>query len=458
MRLWKKVYILALVIITLCVNLGFYGIVYFTYNQMLEAEKERCQNEYVIMIQSLSRDIAKMEQSILLDEVYFDKFLMAYDSYYDDNIQIYGMINETIVGPEVITEVDLTKEGVFIYDEQQTNIYIVQTLDKNHEDYRVVMRKELIDFDKTWDTLLPLYLIGGIVLSLGVSLVLALVVRIVLKPMDRLSAATKQMQKGDWSTRVQIEGKNELSELGNQFNSMADAIEESVVKLEEQSRQKQELINNLAHEMNTPITSIQGFADYMKMSELSREEREEALNFIVRESKRLKDISSTLLSMVALQNEEELSYDKFGIKDLCCRLIELYAKQMEDKNIMFDIDCEIGEMKGNGVLIESYLRNMIANSMRALEDAENKKIQINIFTKGNMNYIQVKDNGCGIEEKHLKHIFEPFYRVDKARSRECGGSGLGLPFCKKIVELHNGQLEVESKVNEGTIFTATFTV
>ena len=131
---------------------------------------------------------------------------------------------------------------------------------------------------------------------------------------------------------------------------------------------------------------------------------------------------------------------------------------MDEQGIDFQIECSVGSMKGNNVLIESLLRNMITNAIRALDKMENKLLKIRVYFIDNMLKIQVEDNGCGIEEKHLDDIFEPFYRVDKARSREYGGSGLGLPFCKKIVEMHGGSLQAESKVNEGTKFIATFTV
>ena len=458
MKLWKRIYLLTLVIVTLCVNTGFLGIVYVTYNQMLEGEKERCQAEFIIMRQSLSKDVALLEQSTFLSKEYFGKYLEIYSSYYNEDIELYGYVDNIFVGEDKIPYKTIDGNGIFIVEEEQTVIYIAQSLDDSYSNYQVVMRKTLGDFDKIWDKLFWFYMIGGVILSLGVSLILAVAVRIVMKPMDRLETATKQMEVGDWSARVNIDGKDELAMLGRQFNSMADSIEENIIKLEQQSQQKQELINNLAHEMNTPITSIQGFADYMQMGQLSEDEYAECLSFITRESKRLKDISSTLLSMVNLQNKEEILQEQFSIKELCKKIEQLYKKTMDEQGIDFRIECSVDSMKGNNVLLESLLRNMITNGVRALDKRENKLLKISVYSVDNMLKIQVEDNGCGIEDKHLDDIFEPFYRVDKARSREYGGSGLGLPFCRKIVEMHGGSLQVESKVNEGTKFIATFTV
>ena len=265
------------------------------------------------------------------------------------------------------------------------------------------------------------------------------------------------MQEGDLTTRVDISGNNELSRLGNQFNLMAGAIEDNIKELETQSQQKQELINNLAHEMNTPITSIQGFAEYVRMSELSEEEHEECINFIINESRRLKEISSTLLDMAHMEPTKSI----FSIKQICERLESLNIKKFGVKKIACRIVCEIEEMNGNVVLIESLIRNLVNNAYNAVSDntisnRENGKIDIRIYKDNSQYIIKVSDNGCGIPKEHISQIFEPFYRVDKARSRMNGGSGLVLPFCNKIVEMHGGNIDVKSIVGEGTTFLVSF--
>ena len=102
--------------------------------------------------------------------------------------------------------------------------------------------------------------------------------------------------------------------------------------------------------------------------------------------------------------------------------------------------------------MESLLRNLINNAIHAVQNRTDGKIYVWISTEENKVILIVSDNGCGINEEDRIQIFEPFYRVDKARSRSSGGSGLGLTFCRKIVEAHNGEISVESKVDMGTKF------
>lgn len=452
MKLWQRVYLVALVIITLVVNVGFFGIIYFTYNQMLQEEKNRCNAEFIMLRENISADIAQMEKNIPLNKEYYEKFLIAYNSYYNAETRISGIVDGVAVNVQEGYDNMPTENGIYIKNENKTTIYVSQILDDNHQNYRVIMRRTLDDFDKSWDTLMPLYIVGGIVLSLAVSLLLALFVRIILKPMDKLEKAAKKVQTGDWSARVHIRGNHELAQLGNQFNAMADSVEENITKLQKMSDEKQELINNLAHEMNTPITSIQGFTDYVRMSKLSVEEQNECLGYIAAEGKRLKEISATLLAMAKMQKPEDVMKTSVSIENMCNRLENIYKKEFAKQNVKLQISCEVEYVQANETLIESLLRNLITNGYHAVSDKEKAYVEVRIWAEDEQLRIQVADNGCGIEEEYISHIFEPFYRVDKARSREMGGSGLGLPFCKKIIDMHNGNIEVKSRLNKGTTF------
>lgn len=455
MKLWKKVYLYALVLTTLCINLGFLGMMYAAYEHMLSAEKERCEAEYVILWNNIFSDIQRLEKALPLDAEYFARYVNAYSSYYGSDTMLIGIMGDTVLTEyEGLGELPL-QDGIYLCEEAQTTIYVSQDLGKGYEGYRIVMRRTLQDFDAMWERLRPLYLGGGMLLSLGVSCLLAAIVRSVLKPMDQLEWAAKQVQEQKWSVRVSMQGKDELAQLGAQFNAMAETVEKSVEKLKQQSQQKQEFINNLSHEMNTPITSIQGFAEYMQITDISREEQEECLNFISSESRRLKEISTTLLQMVDMQCEERIQMEEFSLLELCEKIELFYQKQYVPKNIKFHMYCGKIHMKGNPVLFESLLRNLISNAGRAVYGKSDAWIELRVSQTEEAIQIQVSDNGCGIAKEHLEQIFEPFYRVDKARSRAHGGSGLGLAFCRKIAEMHQGTITVESELEIGTTFIVT---
>lgn len=458
MKLWKKVYIIAMIIITVGANLGFFGIVYFTYEHMLQAEKERCQTEFAVVYESICTDIAQLEEKYIMDKDYLQTIINVYNSYFENDTQIIGIWENDVLGRDFLSDKKAIPNGVLVEKEENTVIYMTQSLAKTPVEYKIMLKRTLYDFDAIWETLLPLYVSGGVLISVVVSLILATVVRILLKPLDELERAAVQVEKENWSARVQIKGKHELAQLGRQFNSMAEAVEEHVEKLKEQTEQKEQLIHSLAHEMNTPITSIQGFADYMQMTQLSEEEQRESLAFITAESKRLKEISATILSMAVMERGEEFPKQMFSIRQMCMRLEKLYEQQFQGTNTSLYIDCQLEQQFGNEALLESLLRNLINNASHAVAEKEAGEIRVLISSKENTLQWMIADNGCGIEKKDAAQIFEPFYRVDKARSRANGGSGLGLAFCKKIVEAHAGEICVESELGKGTQFIINFTV
>lgn len=352
MKLWKKVYLLTMIIITLFVNLGFFGIVYFTYEHMLQAEKERCETEFEMIYKSMRADLTEIEEKYTMDCYYFEKILTSYNSYFEKDTQLIGIWDDAVIGDEQGLDENVMKNGISVQGGEQTVILMTQSIEKMPIEYKIMLKRTLYEFDKIWETLLPLYVVGGILLSLGVSLILAMVVRILLKPLDSLEYATEQVEKENWASRVHIKGNHELAQLGRQFNSMAEAVEEHVEMLKKQSKQKEQLIHNMAHEMNTPITSIQGFADYMQMTTLSEEEQRECLGFIISESKRLKGISSTILSMAVIEQDSDLPMCAFSIKELCNRLKELYMQQLNETNTSLELDCRLETIYGNVVLIE----------------------------------------------------------------------------------------------------------
>lgn len=458
MKLWKKVYIIAMIIITLGANLGFFGIVYFTYEHMLHAEKERCQAEFGMIYESICADIAQLEEKYPMDIEYFQTILNVYNSYFEEDTELIGIWENEVLGQESQLDEAAIPNGISVQKEENTVIYMTQELSQTPVEYKIMLKRTLYDFDTIWETLLPLYISSGVLISIVISLILAMAVRILLKPLDELERAAVQVENENWSARVQIKGNHELAQLGRQFNSMAEAVEEHVEKLKEQTEQKEQLIHSLAHEMNTPITSIQGFADYMQMSALSEEEQRESLAFITAESKRLKEISATILSMAVMERGEKFPKQTFSIQQMCKRLEKLYEQQFQGTNTDLCIDCRIRQQFGNEALLESLLRNLINNASRAVAENDAGKICVTISAKENSVQWIVSDNGCGIAEKDVAQIFEPFYRVDKARSRSNGGSGLGLAFCKKIVEAHGGEIHVESEAGKGTQFIINFTV
>ena len=468
MKLWKKVYLVTLTLTILCVNFGIYGLFHITYKQMLQAERKHCMTEFSLLQQSFSGNVKELEQSVYLNEERFQAFLSSYGSSYSENdFSLAGWHCRELLYPNEQKETwtkehsDSSEQVVTIENEKgYTVLSISDCLDSSHEFYRIGLKKQLTDFDRTWNRLGPVFIGGSLLVSMGISLLLGIVVRWLLKPIDTLTEVVNDIRSGDLSRRVSLSGRDELSKLGERVNEMAAALEENVAFIQEEAAQKQQLIDNLAHEMNTPITSIQGFTQYLQIGNIKEAEQAECLEFIACETNRLKGISTTILDMAKLRNSN-VEMQKFSLKKMCDRIYQLEKLVCDKQQVKFDMECEVETFIGNEVLLESLMRNLIHNSLHATsvngsivvtvrENAFDNGVEKNTDKCGME--LMVSDTGCGIPREALAHIFEPFYRVDKSRSRALGGSGLGLAFCKTIVELHGGRITVDTKEGVGTTF------
>lgn len=270
------------------------------------------------------------------------------------------------------------------------------------------------------------------------------------RPLDSLKSATRKLAEGDMDYRAAVKTKDEFGALSNDFNAMADKLEENINELQDSVQRQEEFMGSFAHEMKTPMTSIIGYADLLRSQSLDADEQLNAANYIFSEGKRLESLSLKLLDLIVTKNGEpdmkEVNPAQL-ISQLAESLKPIYLKQ----NITLQYKCEDFTCLMDADLIRSLLVNLLDNSRKALSYGGNIYITSRLIDGTCV--IKVLDNGPGIPEESLAHLTEAFYRVDKSRSRAQGGAGLGLNLCNEIVKLHNGEMRIESRVDNGTSVT-----
>ena len=216
---------------------------------------------------------------------------------------------------------------------------------------------------------------------------------------------------------------------------------------------RKEFVANVSHELKTPLTSIKGYSETMLRSNLTKEQTEDFTLVINKEANRMDKLVIDLLQLSKFDyNKHNLKIANFNLSDLAhdiCRKMQMTAKQKEHKFISH-IEEKIKIYADKGA-IEQVITNIISNSIKYTVDGGT--IEVTVGTKNDKAYVEVKDNGIGIPKKDLDRIFERFYRVDKARSRQMGGTGLGLSIVKEIVDLHEGEIDIQSIEEEGTTIT-----
>ncbi len=272
--------------------------------------------------------------------------------------------------------------------------------------------------------------------------------KLLLKPLEQLGLSARRITHGQYAERVPLESNDEIGNLALQFNTMAAAVEEHVQELQREDEHKQRFIDNLSHEMRTPLTAIIGYAETLKKIKYDEITFFTGLNYIHNEGLRLQRLFSSLMNL-SLLRETKLELEKVAGEILLRDALQMMEPLAASRDIKLLSACDnITEFTVNRDLMKDVFGNLMENAIRA--SAPHSQIIVGCATEENSKYIFVRDEGCGISPDELQKISEPFYRVDKSRSRTEGGLGLGLAICQGIVEKHGANLQINSTVGQGT--------
>jgi two-component system, OmpR family, phosphate regulon sensor histidine kinase PhoR len=258
--------------------------------------------------------------------------------------------------------------------------------------------------------------------------------------------AMQKIAKGDFSVRLDdnVGHNGVMGTLVKSVNTMA-------LELNQMESMRQEFISNVSHEIQSPLTSIRGFARALQNDALSPADRLHYLNIIETESMRLSKLSDNLLALAALDAENRSFEPKLYRLDKQIRnLILACEPQWTSKAIEMDVSFEEVTITADEDLLSQVWINLIYNSIKFTP--QGGRICVDLYQQDGTIAFGITDTGVGISEDDQAHIFERFYKADKSRIRSNGGSGLGLSIAQKIIEMHHGTIAVASKLGEGTTF------
>lgn len=279
---------------------------------------------------------------------------------------------------------------------------------------------------------------------LNIVIISAVLVRINLKnifrPIEQINEATKKVALGEYDIELETKREDEIGELTNNFNKMTRGLKST------ENLQK-EFINNVSHEIKTPVSSIEGFAKFLKDKNLTDEEREEYANIIIEEAKRLENLTGKILKLSKLNNQEIITNkQEIEVAEQIRKAISLLEPKWSKKDIKINVSLEEKTFLGDEDLIFQVWVNIIDNAIKFSNEGES--IDIKVYEKDSNINVEIKDHGIGMKEEELEKVYDRFYQIDRSHSKE--GSGLGLAIVKRIVELSEGKIEIKSKENKGT--------
>lgn len=268
--------------------------------------------------------------------------------------------------------------------------------------------------------------------------------RRMVRPLEQLEAASRQIAAGAYDRRTALPGSDEIAGLSRSFDAMAAAVQEKVNDLQRHLQARDAFVAAFTHELKTPMTSMLGYADLLRGAEVPTATRRKAADFIYHESKRLEALSGRLMELMQLEHETPPALEPVRL-DAVFRQLER-ALPVGAPTPTF-ADCRTVVLAQRELLCD-LLYNLLQNARRATPAGGT--VAVEVCEEADRVTLTVRDTGCGIPAGDLPHVTEPFYMVDKSRARGQGGSGMGLALCARIAELHGTRLELESRPGAGT--------
>lgn len=264
----------------------------------------------------------------------------------------------------------------------------------------------------------------------------------------KIFSSMRIIREGDYSHKVNMRGADELTALADEFNILTERLQTSEDK-------RRQFVSDASHELKTPLASIKLLSDSILQNDMDMETVKEFVEDIGNEAERLNRMSQKLLSLSKIESQVDPDVEIIQMAPTIERVVKMLAAISEQNRIQIRLQLE----QHCPILITEddlyqIVYNLVENGIKY--NTPGGKLTITVNREADNAVLQVKDTGVGIPKESIGHIFERFYRVDKARSRKSGGSGLGLSIVSSLVTHNNGTIRADSQLGEGSVFTVTF--
>ena len=452
MKLWKKISLIYSVILIAIVTVCSAVLQAQVQNKILSVTLEQAEDKQWELAYSFE-DMANRNFSGEDSEAVRHTLVHYCFSQYADSSSVLMIDDETIYSQSAISprEYLIPEQGEFIrqhffgkvngryilivgstarltgYPDNHCVVYIVEDITPIYED----MARQLLQF----------ILIDAVCIVGGLLLIIFFVRRFV-KPLTELQATASRIAAGNYEERAIVRANDEIGMLSADFNRMADAVEQHVNELTETAKRQQLFIGSVTHEFKTPLTALMLKIDTLKNTYMEEEERIDYLSNMEQQCRWLERMVQKLLKLITLNQELELK--SISVPALFDHVRDAVAESLDARGIELLIDCRTESLFLDSDLMQSVLVNLVENAAKASKEGQT------IVLAAYDNVLEVKDCGTGIREEEILHITEPFYMVDKSRSKKYGGVGLGLALVQEVVKAHNAKLEIESTFGAGT--------
>ena len=469
MRFWQKIFLISLAVLTVAVNTIAYLLIGNNHQLNKEKEIKSSMDEYSIVVSSFQTNVlyeryrsseAELDDTQITQIAREFSYLFTLDNLYiqlnKGEERVFSNFTRDL--PDNLYEnVNQLSEGdarVLIRrdDDSRVYLYITSPVTIQSSNYFFTTIKDITNIYDVKNDQLRFFSVLGPIVSVVVAFIMLILSKLLTSRINRLRKSTMKVANGEYNA-IEIKSKDEIGELTADFNTMTEAVKQKVEKLEDIASERKVFIDNMTHEMKTPLTSIIGFSDLLRSARLDDETVHDYAESIYKEGKYLKSISSKLMDLILLRQKPEMT--EIDVPRLVEEIDESVRPIASSRQVAFSAASVEAKLVCDRELIKSLLYNLIDNAVKASQPGTCVTLNA-YFTQDGVMEFSVADQGSGIPKEELDKIFEPFYRVDKARSRKYGGAGLGLALCMEIAHAHAATLEIESEVGRGTVIRLRF--
>ena len=392
----------------------------------------------------------------------FIKKIDQYNSY--SNVNVFAVRNprelsacvpfdidyETLIGPDerqqLLNGKTITKKGYEKRFDRQIISAIIPLTDHHRLEGIIYIYYPLAKITEMASKEVLILLGSALIFVLLIGIGVFKGIKHIMKPLKELQNAAEKMAIGDYETRVNVSSKDEIGQLAQTFNKMALSIQK-----EDEAQKK--FLATVSHELRTPISYVKGYGEALENGYIDVSQKQETLALIVREANRLEKLTNELLQLSRdASQKDEITLYPLPLAETIREVVQITRQQAQHKAIIMHTD--INEdiiINADEEKLKQILINLIENALRY--SGEQTEIMIRAIKEGDSAVITIQDQGIGIPKEDLPYITERFYRVNKARSRSDGGSGLGLSIVDQLIKEHKGTWHIASELGTGTLVT-----
>ena len=455
MKLFHKIFLCFVIIFGVTFSAAGFLLINYAYHNSIEQEKKFAFQEFqynkYILQSILYSDPEYITSSETENSALNNNFTVPVTLYDKEGKCIFSSMSAL---PDIDTSYSPDSGSIFFKIEQNGDKYSIFVHDvissDEHEIYLVTETdiSQVVDKQEMMHNYFQrIYMIILCVVFPAIFLLTGMITA----PIKNVSKAAKRIAGGNYSERISFSGHDEICELADNFNQMAERVEEKIDELSGIAKQKEEFAANFAHELKTPMTSVIGYADMLYQKDLSREQVKSAAYYIWNEGMRLEALSLKLMDLFVI-DKQDFKLEKMDVKELFRDISEGIYPVCKKNGVIFHMGLENGKIYVDFDLLKTMILNMVDNAVKA--DCSDIWI---VGKAGREGYvIQIADNGKGIPKNELGRITEAFYMVDKSRSRKQHGAGIGMALVAKIAAIHHAKMKIESDGKSGTVLSFTF--